>query len=97
MTFLFLNPWIYVTIMRKLCYDLEKWKNYMFFKTMITYCNKQDQLFNILISNLCLYLTMSEMIWKCFRCNLSFKDDEIAKIHKEISSHSVSKVKALVA
>ena len=42
-------------------------------------------------------LFMSEMIWKCFRCNLSFKDDQIAEMHKEISTHSVTKVKSIVA
>ena len=40
---------------------------------------------------------MSEMIWKCFRCNLSFKDDQLAEMHKQISEHSVTKVKTLVA
>mgnify|MGYP000271170533 FL=1 len=69
----------------------------MFFKTMIMYCNKLDQLFNIFISKLYIYLTMSEMVWKCFRCNLSFKDKNLAEMHKEISSHSVTKVKTLVA
>jgi len=64
----------------------------MFFKTMIMYCNKLDQLFNIFISKLYIYLTMSEMVWKCFRCNLSFKDKNLAEIHEEISSHSVTKV-----
>jgi len=42
-------------------------------------------------------LSMSEMIWKCFRCNLSFKDDQVAKMHKEISDHSITKVKAIIA
>ena len=40
---------------------------------------------------------MSEMVWKCFRCNLSFKDDELAEMHKQISEHSVTKVKTIVA
>ena len=39
---------------------------------------------------------MTELIWKCFRCNLSFKDKDVAEIHKKISNHSVSKVKSLV-
>ena len=56
------------------------------------YCNKLDQLFNIFISKLYIYLTMSEMVWKCFRCNLSFKDKNLAEMHKEISNHSVTKV-----
>ncbi len=40
---------------------------------------------------------MSEMIWKCFRCNLSFKDDKIAEMHKKILKHSMTKVKTVVA
>ncbi len=69
----------------------------MFFKTMIMNCNKIDQLCNIFIRKLHLYLTMSEMVWKCFRCNLSFKDKNLAEMHKKISSHSITKVKTLVA
>ncbi len=40
---------------------------------------------------------MSEMVWKCFRCNLSFKDENLAEMHKKISEHSVTKVKSIVA
>jgi len=40
---------------------------------------------------------MSEEVWKCFRCNLSFKEENVAEIHKEISNHSVRKEKAVVA
>jgi hypothetical protein len=40
---------------------------------------------------------MTELVWKCFRCNLSFKDDNLAEMHKNISNHSVSKVKSIVA
>lgn len=40
---------------------------------------------------------MTEITWKCFRCNLSFKDPALAEMHKEISSHSVSKIKSLAA
>ena len=40
---------------------------------------------------------MTEEVWKCFRCNLAFKDQDVAEIHKQISNHSVSKVKSLVA
>ena len=62
---------------------------------MIMNCNKIDQLFNIFISNLCLYILVTESIWKCFRCNLSFKEKDVAEIHKQISNHSVTKVKTL--
>ncbi|HUT05110.1 MAG TPA: hypothetical protein VMW74_00235 [Nitrosopumilaceae archaeon] len=40
---------------------------------------------------------MSIVAWKCFRCNLSFKDEAVAKLHKQISNHSVSKVKVIAA
>ena len=39
---------------------------------------------------------MTELSWKCFRCNLSFKEKDVAEIHKQISNHSVTKVKTLV-
>ena len=41
--------------------------------------------------------SMSNMVWKCFRCNLSFKDENLAEMHKEILNHSITKVKTLVA
>ncbi len=63
---------------------------------MIMNCNKKDQLCNIFKLNLCLYIYMTELIWKCFRCNLSFKDEDVAEIHKQISNHSITKVKTLV-
>ncbi len=69
----------------------------MFFKTIIMYWNKMDQLSNIFIKNLYLYIYMTDLIWKCFRCNLSFKDDNVAEMHKNISNHSVRKVKTIVA
>ena len=69
----------------------------MFFKTLIMNCNKQDQLCNIFICKMCLYIYMTDLIWKCFRCNLSFKDDDVAEMHKKISNHSVRKVKTIVA
>ena len=69
----------------------------MFFKTMIRYCNKLDQSCNIFIRKICVMLGMSEMVWKCYRCNLSFKDENLAEMHKQIAEHSVTKEKALVA
>ena len=61
------------------------------------FCNILNGSFNILISKLYVINPMSEVAWKCFRCNLSFKDEEVANLHKQISDHSVSKVKALTA
>ncbi|MDX1596900.1 MAG: hypothetical protein R3327_08190 [Nitrosopumilaceae archaeon] len=40
---------------------------------------------------------MSEVIWKCYRCNLSFNNEDVAELHKDISNHSVTKVKAIFA
>ena len=42
-------------------------------------------------------LNMSELVWKCFRCNLTYKDKEFAEMHEKISKHSTTKVKAIVA
>ena len=42
-------------------------------------------------------IPMSEIIWKCFRCNLTFKNEEMAEIHKQITKHSVSKEKTIFA
>jgi len=40
---------------------------------------------------------VTELRWKCFRCNLTFKDEEIANMHKKISKHSITKVKPITA
>ena len=64
---------------------------------MIRDCKKLDQSCNILISNLCLLESVATESWKCFRCNLAFKDEDVADMHKEISAHSVTKVKSIVA
>jgi len=42
-------------------------------------------------------LGVTEEAWKCFRCNLTFKDESIAHMHNDISNHSVSKIKTLAA
>jgi hypothetical protein len=40
---------------------------------------------------------VSSEVWKCFRCNLTFKEEPPAKLHEEISRHSVSFVKLIDA
>ena len=42
-------------------------------------------------------LPMPGKMWKCFRCDLSFKDEEHAKIHNEITSHDISVTKSIIA
>ena len=39
---------------------------------------------------------MTEIIWKCFRCGLIFKDESLADVHMRISRHHVTRVKGLV-
>jgi len=33
--------------------------------------------------------------WKCFRCNLTFKEKSIAAIHKELSKHPVQQMELI--
>lgn len=40
---------------------------------------------------------MTEIAWKCFRCGLTFKDENLAKVHMKISAHHVTKIKRLAA
>jgi len=40
---------------------------------------------------------MTEEVWKCFRCNLIFKDKDHAKLHEDITKHPVSSEKQLEA
>ncbi|RDJ31491.1 MAG: hypothetical protein DWQ18_02090 [Crenarchaeota archaeon] len=68
-----------------------------FLDLLITKLKKMDESCNIFISKIVHYIPMTESAWKCFRCNLTFKDEVHAKMHSEISRHSTSKVKILVA
>jgi len=38
---------------------------------------------------------MTDVAWKCYRCNLSFKDENVADLHKQISRHSITKIKVI--
>jgi len=58
---------------------------------------KKDESCNIFIRKIDLLYIMSEVLWKCYRCDLVFKDKIHAQMHKEISKHSVSKIKAITA
>jgi len=35
---------------------------------------------------------MNTIAWKCYRCDLTFKEKSIATIHKEISKHPVGQI-----
>ena len=37
---------------------------------------------------------MNTTVWKCFRCKLTFKEQDHAELHEEISRHSVSELVA---
>ena len=36
---------------------------------------------------------MTEVVSKCFRCNLVFRDESLAAIHREIMNHSTTRVR----
>ena len=36
---------------------------------------------------------LNQAYWKCFRCDLSFKEQNIANLHKSISEHPVQQIK----
>lgn len=40
---------------------------------------------------------MAIVLWKCYRCDLAFKDKEHARMHAEISGHSIARAKAVAA
>ncbi len=33
---------------------------------------------------------MSTMTWKCYRCDLTFKDKSHVRLHKDISNHTAT-------
>ena len=58
---------------------------------------KKDESCNIFIRKIVHLYNMTDVLWKCYRCDLIFKDEMHAHMHKEISKHSVSKIKAITA
>ncbi len=38
---------------------------------------------------------MYEILWKCYRCELTFRDEEHAEMHRRISRHSVSRIRTV--
>jgi hypothetical protein len=40
---------------------------------------------------------MTSSAWKCYRCDLTFKEEDLAKLHQEILKHSVREVKIINA
>ena len=40
---------------------------------------------------------MNSKAWKCYRCELIFKEESHALLHKELSNHPVTKVGIVVA
>lgn len=33
---------------------------------------------------------MSARVWKCYRCNLTFREESVADLHKTLSNHTIS-------
>ncbi|HXV50787.1 MAG TPA: hypothetical protein VD689_01515 [Nitrosopumilaceae archaeon] len=40
---------------------------------------------------------MTATAWKCYRCELIFKEEDHAEIHKKISNHPSQKIKIAMA
>ncbi len=43
------------------------------------------------------YVNMSMTAWKCYRCNLTFKQETHAIMHKDISRHSSRQIELVTA
>jgi len=39
--------------------------------------------------------TMSVIAWKCYRCDLTFRDESHVIIHKDISRHPVQQIEVI--
>ncbi len=37
---------------------------------------------------------MTEVVSKCFKCDLVFKNENLAALHKDIHNHNITKVRA---
>jgi Zn-finger protein len=40
---------------------------------------------------------MSAKVWKCYRCNLVFRDESVAELHTSLSKHHVTGINVLEA
>ena len=38
---------------------------------------------------------MRTIAWKCYRCDLTFKDHSLVIVHKDISKHPVEQIKLI--
>jgi len=36
---------------------------------------------------------MAEQVWKCYRCELTFKKGDLANVHSDISGHPLVQMK----
>lgn len=52
-----------------------------------------NKISNTFISNHACFLHMTEVVSKCFRCNLVFRDESLAALHREIMNHSTTRVR----
>jgi len=52
---------------------------------------------NIFICKKAVIVLLGNFGWKCYRCDLTFKEELHAKLHEEISKHAVTSVKVIEA
>ena len=75
----------------------KKIKKFQDFQLLIVYFKKMYEFLQYLYMEKYCSLIVSSEVWKCFRCNLTFKEEQLAKLHEEISKHSVSSEKLIDA
>jgi Zn-finger protein len=58
---------------------------------------KIDETSNILKFYADVMIPMSAKVWKCFRCNLVFREESLAELHKTLYHHSTTSVDVIEA
>ncbi len=58
---------------------------------------KKELFIQYIYIQFCFKYNVTSPAWKCFRCDLIFKEEVHAKLHQDISKHSVRTVKVITA
>lgn len=58
---------------------------------------KIDETSNILKFYADVIIPMSAKVWKCFRCNLVFRDESLAELHETLYHHNTTSLDVIEA
>jgi Zn-finger protein len=64
---------------------------------LVGICKKIDETSNILKFYADVMIPMSAKVWKCFRCNLVFREESLAELHETLYHHNTTSVDAIEA